>query len=103
MDVDNATSASTVQFKCAKCRRLLFMNEHVYEHHRGNTNEICGFGLFIAPMKWMTLDRYQDKVSLNLIQSNPDNCNASGTQKKLQLSGLTTVAKGTLGHKKVLQ
>jgi len=62
--VDNATSASTVQFKCAKCRRLLFTNEHVYEHHRANTNEICGFGLFIAPMKWMTLDRYQDKVSL---------------------------------------
>jgi hypothetical protein len=70
MDVDvvrsSSSPSSSTQFKCGKCRRLLFLADHVYEHRRaiGGTGATCGFGLLIAPMKWMQLEKYEDKACI---------------------------------------
>ncbi|PAV81946.1 hypothetical protein WR25_26872 [Diploscapter pachys] len=62
----NSTSTEPAKkgdrFRCAKCRNVLFYEEHLMAHKNENHGD-CSFGYLIEPMKWMNLDTYQGKVS----------------------------------------
>uniref|UniRef100_A0A914Y9R8 protein-tyrosine-phosphatase n=1 Tax=Panagrolaimus superbus TaxID=310955 RepID=A0A914Y9R8_9BILA len=57
--------ATEKKFRCRKCRTDLFYDIHVQKHLRRNdeSNELCAFNFLVAPLKWMSLDEYQGKIS----------------------------------------
>ncbi|KHN76772.1 Tyrosine-protein phosphatase yvh1 [Toxocara canis] len=72
---NNEPSGSDIEYRCRKCRRVLFYGEHVLKHATssknlhdddfcsdGNATDECEFGVLLTPMKWMDLSSYEGKI-----------------------------------------
>uniref|UniRef100_A0A914PRR6 RING-type domain-containing protein n=1 Tax=Panagrolaimus davidi TaxID=227884 RepID=A0A914PRR6_9BILA len=57
--------ATEKKFRCKKCRTDLFYDIRIQKHLRRNdeSKELCPFNFLIAPLKRLTLDEYQGKIS----------------------------------------
>ena len=69
-------ASSHKRYRCRRCRTDLFYDTHIMRHSLGGSMdddkdhseglqdmEMCNFDYLITPMKWMTCDEYQGKVS----------------------------------------
>ncbi|VDM10872.1 unnamed protein product [Wuchereria bancrofti] len=64
---------SNVEYRCRKCRKILFNDKHIIRHRISTSRNVtddeetetmdCGFGYFISPMDWMSLNEHRGKIS----------------------------------------
>ncbi|KAK6114186.1 Dual specificity phosphatase catalytic domain family protein [Brugia pahangi] len=64
---------SNVEYRCRKCRKILFNDKHILTHKTMTSRNVtgneetgiidCGFGHFITPMDWMSLNEHRGKIS----------------------------------------
>lgn len=64
---------TNVEYRCRKCRKILFNDKHIMRHKVSIPDTVtgdgvmeavdCSFGYFISPMEWMPLNEHRGKVS----------------------------------------
>ncbi|VDK51440.1 unnamed protein product [Anisakis simplex] len=79
LEGNNEPCASKVEYRCRKCRKALFYDEHLVKHNISSSKntanihqnysysnndpfEECKFGILLTPMKWMDLSCYEGKI-----------------------------------------
>ncbi|KAM3728058.1 Dual specificity protein phosphatase [Dirofilaria immitis] len=68
----DSVDSMNVEYRCRKCRKILFNDKHIMKHKiltpgtisdDGATEKMdCSFGHFIWPMKWLSLNDHRGKI-----------------------------------------
>uniref|UniRef100_A0A2K6VU16 protein-tyrosine-phosphatase n=3 Tax=Onchocerca TaxID=6281 RepID=A0A2K6VU16_ONCVO len=61
-----------IEYRCRKCRKILFNDKHIMRHKVLTPNTVtghgametmdCNFGYFVLPMEWLSLNEHRGKI-----------------------------------------